>query len=124
MSFALWMILAAICLPIISTGIAKAGDRNFNNNTPRDWQRSLTGWRQRAYWAHLNHFEALPGFAAAVLVATVAHAPMGIANLLAGLWVVFRVGYTACYITDRATLRSVMFMGAFACMVGLFVISA
>ncbi len=124
MSFALWTILAAILLPIISTGAAKWGAPGFDNNAPRIWQESLTGWRKRADWAHRNHFEALPGFAAAVLVATVAHAPEGTADLLAGLWVLFRALYTVFYITDKASLRSMMWMGAFFCVIGLFVISA
>ena len=108
MTFALWTILAAILLPLITTGIAKAGASDFSNNTPRIWQDSLTGWRKRADWAHRNHFEALPGFAAAVLVASLVHAPQARVDLYAGLWVLFRIGYTACYLADRATLRSLM----------------
>jgi uncharacterized MAPEG superfamily protein len=38
--------------------------------------------------------------------------------------VLFRVAYTACYITDRATLRSVMWSGGFFCVIGLFIASA
>ena len=124
MTFALWMILVAILLPIVTTGMAKWGASGMDNNRPREWQQTLTGWRQRALWAHRNHFEALPGFAAAVLVATVTHANPTTVNWLAGIWVVFRCAYTACYITDRATLRSVMFGVAFFCVVGLFIASA
>lgn len=124
MTIALWMILVAILLPVLTTGLAKWGASGMDNNQPRVWQETLSGWRKRAEWAHRNHFEALPGFAAAVLVAQVSHAPLGPTNALALLWVVFRVAYTACYITDRATLRSVMWVGAFACVIGLFVASA
>ena len=124
MTFALWMILVAIVLPIVATGIAKAGDKSFDNNEPRLWQQSLTGYRARAYWAHNNQFEALPSFAAAVLVATVTHAPPMATNVIAGLWVLFRIAYITCYITDRASLRSVMFAGGFFAVVALFVISA
>ena len=104
MTFALWMILVAILMPIVTTGMAKWGARGMDNNRPREWQETLAGWRKRAEWAHRNHFEALPGFAAGVLVATVTHATPATVNTLAGLWVLFRVAYTACYITDRATL--------------------
>jgi len=124
MTFALWMLLVAILLPIISTGISKYGAPGLDNNRPRDWQETLSGWRKRADWAHRNHFEAMPGFIAAVLVATYTHAPQGQIDRLAGLWAIFRIGYTACYITDRATLRSVMWTGGFVCVVALFVISA
>lgn len=124
MTFALWTILAAILLPILTTGLAKWGAPGMDNNNPRVWQESLTGWRRRADWAHRNHLEALPPFAAAVLVATVTHAPPGGVAILAGLWVLFRLAYTACYITDRASLRSMMWAGAYACVIGLFIASA
>ena len=124
MTIALWMILIAILLPVLTTGLAKWGAPGMDNNQPRVWQETLSGWRRRAEWAHRNHFEALPGFAAAVLVAHLAHAPQATANTLALLWVAFRVAYTACYITDRASLRSLMWAGAFACVIALFVINA
>lgn len=124
MTFALWMILVAILLPIVTTGLAKWGVSGLDNNQPRIWQESLTGWRKRADWAHRNHFEALPAFAAAVLVATFVHASPATVNILAGVWVLFRLAYTACYITDRASLRSVMWAGAYACVIGLFIASA
>jgi uncharacterized MAPEG superfamily protein len=124
MNFALWTILIAILLPVLTTGLAKWGVKGMDNNQPRVWQESLSGWRKRAEWAHRNHFEALPVFASAVLVATVAHAPVGAVDVLCGLWVVFRIAYTACYITDRASLRSVMWAGAFVCVIGLFVAGA
>ncbi len=124
MSFALWMILAAVLLPIVTTGIAKWGAADMDNNRPRDWQANLVGWRRRAEWAHRNHFEALPGFAAAILIATITHANPHWVDFLAGLWVLFRVAYTACYITDRASLRSMMWALAFFCVIGLFGVSA
>ncbi len=124
MTFALWMILVAILLPIVTTGIAKWGVSGLDNNNPRSWAEGLTGWRRRADWAHRNHFEALPTFAVAVLVATIAQARPGVVDLLAALWVACRVAYTVCYITDRASLRSMMWAGAFACVIGLFVASA
>lgn len=124
MTFALWMILAAILLPVLTTGLAKWGVAGMDNSQPRIWQETLGGWRRRAEWAHRNHFEALPGFAAAVLVATWAHAPVMAVDVLAGVWVLFRVAYTACYVADRAALRSLMWAGAFVCVIGIFVVSA
>jgi len=123
-TFALWMILVAILLPILTTGLAKWGAPGFDNNEPRIWQDTLSGWRKRAEWAHRNHFEALPGFAAAVLVATVTHAPASSVNALAAVWVIARVAYTALYITDRATLRSLAWSIALFSVIALFVVSA
>ena len=122
MTVALWMILAAGVLPWATTGLAKTG--GFDNRAPREWVNSLTGWRQRADWAHRNHFEAFPLFAAAVLTATLTHAPQGWTDLLAGAFVLFRLAYTAAYIADRATLRSIVWFGGVACVVGLFAAGA
>ncbi len=124
MNFSFWMILVAIVLPILTTGLAKWGASGLDNNQPRLWQETLIGWRKRAEWAHRNHFEALAPFAAAVLVANMAHANAGAVNALAGIWVVFRLAYTACYLADRATLRSLMWLGGFACVIGLFITAA
>lgn len=124
MSFALWTILLAALLPIVTTGIAKWGQSGFDNSRPRIWQETLTGWRERADWAHRNHFEALAPFGFAVLVATITHASQGAVDLLAGAWVALRIAYTACYLMNLASLRSVAWVAAYACVVTLFVISA
>jgi uncharacterized MAPEG superfamily protein len=124
MTFALWMILVAILLPIVTTGLPKYTQRDLDNNSPREWQERLTGWRKRADWAHRNHFEALPMFAAAVLVAHHAHAAQGAVNSLAGLWVVLRIAYTVFYLKDMANARSLAWIGAFFCVIGLFVAAA
>lgn len=120
MTFALWMILAACFLPIVTTGIAKWGASGLDNDKPRIWQEGLRGWRQRADWAHRNHFEALAPFGLAVLTATVAHADQGRIDLLAGAWVALRVAYTACYLANWSTLRSIIWILAFGCVVALF----
>ena len=119
MNFAFWMILVAGVLPYITTGLAKTG--GFDNRAPREWVGTLTGWRQRADWAHRNHFEAFPLFAAAVLVATFAHLPQGRIDVLAGAYIVFRLAYTAAYVADQPTLRSAVWFGAVTCVIALFV---
>lgn len=120
MTFALWTILVAAVLPLIATGIAKAGQSGYDNAQPRIWETRLTGWRQRASWAHRNHIEAFAPFAAAVLVAHVVHAPQARVDLLAGAFILARVAYTAAYIADRNTLRSVCWAVGFAFQLGLF----
>ena len=42
-------------------------------------------------------------------------------NLLTGAFVATRILYTLAYVTDRATLRSILFMLGALCIVGLFV---
>ncbi|QGM22296.1 hypothetical protein GJ672_08560 [Spiribacter sp. 2438] len=123
MSIAYYCVLAAIFLPIVFAGLAKSrGD--FDNARPREWLTSLEGWRQRAHWAQLNTFEAFPPFAAAVIIAHQLGAPQGPVDVLAVLFLVFRGAYGLFYIVDRPTLRSLAWMAAFACTVGLFIIAA
>ena len=120
MTFAYWMLLAAVLLPYFTVGIAKAG--GFDNHAPRPSLESLTGWRRRAVWAHYNHFEAFPAFAAAVIVAELTHASQSRIDLLAGIFVLLRLIYTALYLADLATLRSMVWSLALLCVIALFVL--
>ena len=123
MTFAFWCVLAAILLPYGTVGIAK-WSRHYDNHSPRDWLAGLEGRRKRAYHAHLNHFEALPAFAAAVIIAHLAGASQAWVDGLAAAWVLQRVAYTWAYLADRAGLRSLLWAGALACVAGLFVAAA
>ena len=107
MTIAYLCILVAALLPIVCAGIAKAGFKGYDNRSPRDWLSRQDGWRKRADAAQANSFEALPFFAAAVLVAHQLGAPQGRIDALAVAFIVARVAYIALYVTDRATLRSV-----------------
>jgi uncharacterized MAPEG superfamily protein len=120
MTFAYWMLLAAALLPYFTVGLAKSG--GFDNRAPRPGLDSLTGWRRRADWAHRNHFEAFPAFAAAVIVAELAHASQGRIDLLAGVFVVLRLIYTALYLADQATLRSIVWSLGIVAVIWLFVL--
>jgi uncharacterized MAPEG superfamily protein len=123
MNFAYWMILAAAFLPYLTIVLAKAGG-GIDNRAPRRDLAGLTGWRQRADWAHRNHFEAFPAFAAAVIVAELAQMPQSRIDLLAGAFVLLRLVYTATYVADWSTLRSIAWALGFVCVLGLFVLSA
>ena len=48
LTLAYWILFAAFFLPVICAGIAKAGRRDYNNATPRDWEGRLEGFRARA----------------------------------------------------------------------------
>ena len=119
MYFAYWMVLAAAFLPYACAAYAKAGSRD--NHTPRLYAESLSGGRRRADWAQRNHFEVFPIFAAAVIIASIAGTAHETVNLLAGIYVAARILYTFAYITDRATLRSILFITGSLCIAGLFV---
>lgn len=123
MTFAYWMVLAAAFLPYATVLLAKAGG-DVDNRAPRRDLALLTGWRQRADWAHRNHFETFAPFAAAVIIAELTHAPQLEIDALAATFVLLRIAYTAFYIADRARLRSLSWSLGFVCVLALFVASS
>src|ERR1700726_3708313 len=68
MTFAYWMLIAAAMMPYLTVALAKSAG-GIDNRAPRPSLERLSGWRQRADWAHRNHFEAFPPFASAVFLA-------------------------------------------------------
>jgi uncharacterized MAPEG superfamily protein len=124
MTTAYWCVLIAAFLPLAFTGVAKFSGPGFNNNRPRDFQSGLTGFRQRAHWAHLNSFEAFPPFAAAVLMAHQLGLTQGTLDQLAIGFIVARLAYFAFYLSDHATLRSLAWGAATACWVAMFFLAA
>ena len=119
MTTAYWCVLVAALLPYLATVTAKAGTR-FDNHNPRDWLAKQEGWRRRANAAQHNGFEAFPLFAAAVIVAHLAHAPQARVDHLALGFVAARVGYLGAYLADLAPLRSLLWMAGLGCSIGLF----
>lgn len=124
MTFAFWCIMGAGILPILTVACAKWGARGFDNAAPRAWLERQQGLRQRADYAHRNHFEAFPFFAAAVLVAALAHAPQGRVDALAGAFIVLRLIYTGLYLGNLPTLRSTAWTLAYLCVLAIFVVAA
>ncbi len=120
MTVAFYCVLIAAFLPILFTGVAKFSGKGFNNNRVRDFQGSLTGMRQRAHWAHLNSFEAFPPFAAAVVIAHLAHGASQTVNQLAVAFIVLRLVYGVLYIIDQASLRSLVWLAAVCCWVAMY----
>jgi uncharacterized MAPEG superfamily protein len=120
MSIALYCVLVASLMPILWTGIAKFSGPGFNNFKPRDFQAALSGWRQRAHWAHLNAFEALPPFAAAVVIAHLIGGARPIIDQLALGWVACRVLYGVFYMSNSALLRSTVWFLATICWVAMY----
>jgi len=116
------MVLIAGLMPYLTIGAAKAGP-GYDNASPRDSISKLDGLRARANWCHANHFEAFAPFAAAVILAEQTGAAQATINLFAMIFIGFRVAYTACYLGNAASLRTLMWMGGFACVIKLFVLS-
>ncbi len=123
MSIAFWCVLVAGLMPYVAVGFAKAGP-GYDNREPRVWMGTLEGRRARAHAAHQNALEAFPFFAASVIVATLADAPPDLVDLLAATFIAARIGYTAAYIADKPTLRSILWIVGIAAVVGLFLLPA
>lgn len=120
-TMAYWCVLAAALLPIVCayfakrTGFGREPDQGgYDNHEPRAWLQRQTGQQARANAAQANSFEALPFFIGAVVIAHQLGAAQAWLDGLAGLFVLLRAGYIALYLTDRATLRSLVWTAAFA----------
>jgi uncharacterized MAPEG superfamily protein len=124
MTTAFWCVLVAALLPLLWAGAAKAGGGHFNNARPREFLGALTGWPARAHHAQQNSYEAFPPFAAAVIIAQLCNAPQLTVDSLALAFIGARVVYGLCYIADRPTLRSLVWLVGLGCVVGLFVTAA
>ena len=123
MTTAYWMVLVAGLMPSWPTAASK-WRRTYDNAKPRAGLERLSPRQQRAWWAQLNAFEAFPLFAAAVIIAHLAGAAQSTVDALALAFVVLRAGYVLAYIHDWPTLRSLLWIAAIGCVVGLFVASA
>jgi len=124
MTTAIWCILIAALMPYFTTGIAKWGAKDFDNNDPRNWAKRQTGLRARATAAHKNHFETLPFFGLAVLIAQHGGVAQSTVDLLAMIFLVLRLLYTWLYISNRASMRSLVWALSIFCCIGLFIVTA
>jgi uncharacterized MAPEG superfamily protein len=121
MTVAEYSLLALVILWLATIGLAKGSDlRAFDNARPRSSGFYESGWRARALGAHQNAGEAIPFFAAAVLLAEFRAAPQGLIDALAGGFIVLRLAYLAAYLGDKPLTRSVVWSLSFLVNVALF----
>ncbi len=123
MNLAVLAVLVAGLLPIVCAGIAKWGVRGYDNHDPRAWMARQEGYRARANAAQHNSFEAFPFFAAAVALALYSGAAAAQIALWAWVFVALRLVYVFCYVTDRATLRSIVWILALLVVVRLYLLA-
>ena len=122
MTIAYWCLLIAAFLHT-PFALAAKSQKSFDNNNPRLYLASLSGWRQRANWAQQNSLEAFPMFAAAVLVAHQTGGPQEWIDRLAIAWLILRVVYGLLYIADKASARSLVWFASVGTAVAIFVSS-
>ncbi|MBG7621030.1 MAPEG family protein [Herbaspirillum sp. AP02] len=124
MTLSNWCILIAGLMPVFTIVVAKRGRKDFDNAEPRAWLDQQTGVRRRADYAHRNHFEAFPFFAAAVLVAQQAGAAQGQIDIASVVFIAARLLYTLFYLNDKPSARSAVWSVGYLSVIALFVIAA
>ena len=124
MSFALWTLFIAALFPVVCAGIAKAGPGRYDNRNPRAWLGGLGGYQARAHAAQQNSWEALAVYTAALVAAVAAGVDHGTITTVAGVFLVARIAYLACYLADLATLRSLVWIAGFGACLTLIVQAA
>ena len=123
MNWAYLCLLIAGLMPVVAAGIAKAGAKDYDNHNPRAWMGQLSGRRARADAAQANSFEAFPFFAAGVLVSLHAGVDTDRVDALAIAFVLARAVYIACYVSDRASARSLAWTVGYVCVMALYVLA-
>lgn len=122
MSIAVLCILIAVLLPTLTMGLSKfTSIGSYDNNSPRDWAAAQKGWRLRAYWAQNNHFEALPGFAAAIILCLIAGVDRAWLDQWAMIFIAVRLVYTAIYLANIGALRTLVWLGGTAIVVWMLI---
>jgi uncharacterized MAPEG superfamily protein len=125
MSIAYWCIVIAAALPYLWVSLAKASGDRYNNRDPRGWQAKQENPRsKRAYAAQMNGYEAFPPFAASVLMAQFAQVEGQRVLWLAMAFVAFRILHGIFYITDKPTLRSLVWLLGLASVLTLMMSAA
>ncbi|MDP3084453.1 MAG: MAPEG family protein [Rubrivivax sp.] len=125
MTMAMWCVLVAVLAPYLLSVAARSQARRADYmDDPRAYSDQLLGWQRRAHLAHLNAFEAVPGFAAAVLIAEFVQAPRTPVDALALAFIALRAAHAACYIADKPIWRSHAWRLGMLCVIGLFVVAA
>ena len=113
-------VMVAGLLPIVCAGISKWGARDYDNHDPRAWLARQDSWRARANAAQNNSLEAFPFFAAAVLLALHGGADAAVVAQWGWAFVALRLVYIYCYVADRASLRSIVWLLGLAVVIRLF----
>jgi uncharacterized MAPEG superfamily protein len=129
MTIALFCILLAAIMPIVCAGLAKGRDMNvsykdggYDNRNPRDWIAKQDGFKKWAQAAQENCWEALPFFAAAVIVSHMLGVVGWLPNALAVAFILLRCVYIWLYVTARQRQRSIVWVIAFAVNVAIFLL--
>jgi uncharacterized MAPEG superfamily protein len=125
-TIAYWCTLVAALLPLACAWLAKSGgfgkprrEGGYDNSDPRGWLARQSDWHARANAAQANSFEALPFFIGAVIIAHQLGAPQVRVDILAVLFITFRIIYIAMYVAGLPALRSAIWLLALLANIGI-----
>lgn len=127
MTTAYWCLLILILYPIAIAAYAKhlGGFRVVDNKKPREFLANTTGRAARAHAIQLNSYEIFPPFAATVIIAhQLDNASQMTIDVLAVSFMLTRLVFGYCYLSDKPFLRSIAFGMGIICIIGLFIASA
>ena len=115
-------LLICMLLPIFWAGVSKYGygDIKYDNESPRDHLSSLSGKAKNAYNAEQNCYETFPAFAAAVIIAHQIGNDQFIINMLCVVFFLTRILHGYFYITNKGSLRSIVFVLGLITNISLF----
>jgi uncharacterized MAPEG superfamily protein len=131
MRFVIVCIAIAAVLPFLWVGLTAWPSRTtlsrwgsgWNNHDVRGSADRLQGWRRRAHLAQQNAHEAFAPFAAALVLAQLAHAPDRWVQPLTVGFLALRGLHGLSYVADRAFLRSTIWSVGAAVVLGLFAVA-
>ncbi len=119
----LFVALAPYVLSTLSGALRVRQLGSLDNKYPRLQQARLTGLGARAQAAHQNALEAVPFFAAAVLVAHVAGADPSRAAQTSLVFVAARILHAVFYLGNLDLLRSLAFVVGVGACIRLFLLA-
>ncbi|MFM7226288.1 MAG: MAPEG family protein, partial [Betaproteobacteria bacterium] len=96
---------------------------DYNHHHPRSWRSSKEDCRASANAAQQNSFEAFSLFAGGTLLALVSGTDVSMIAQTCWVFVIARVLYVYCYVTDKATLRSIVWLVGLIAAVRLYLLA-
>ena len=120
-----YLIIIACLLPYVFAVVAKmaGGFKREDNQNPREFLAKTTGLAARANAVQQNSFESLPLFLTAILMAEYMVVPEYFILRLGWAYIILRVIYGICYLSNWATLRSIVWFLSLLCPIFLLIVT-
>ena len=120
MTLAYFCIVISLFIPLACAGYAKLSTRGYDNRKPREFLDRLEGKSKRAHYAQNNFYETFPAFGIAVVAAHQMGGAQVTINALAVTYVLARILYAIFYISDKPSLRTLVWFVGFGVTIALF----